>query len=783
MLEKHLKALEFDKILELLAQKAVCKEAKQRLLEIRPSTDIKEIQKLQEQTLCAQTLILRYDEPEFLLFGDISSIISRLELGAVLASKDLLCVAALLNTVWNVVGWSGNFEDMELILTKYLKELRPLKSLNETIVKAIRPGGEINNLASETLSNIRKKIADIKSQIRSELESFTRVPNVRKHLQENTVTVRNDRFVVLVKAECKGEIKGLVHDASASGSTLFVEPANVIEQNNGLKLLFAQEQREIEKVLKELSGCVYEQLGNVKNNYRLLILLDCILAKARLAIEMNAISPILVESGIIDIKGARHPLLPHKKAVPIDVGVGGNFSVLVITGPNTGGKTVALKTIGLLTVMAMSGLMLPAKENSMVSVFSHVLVDIGDEQSIEQNLSTFSGHLKNIIEILKISEKKSLVLLDELGSGTDPVEGAGLAIAIFEVIKGRGARIVATTHYAELKAYALSNEGVKNASCEFDIAALKPTYKLSMGVPGCSNAFAIARQLGFPAEIIAIAGKQLTEKNVVFENVLRELNEIKNEMQEKIEQNLVLGKKLTEECSLVEKLKEELVEKEAAMRFDFKMKTDPIVATIEDTFNEVATQIHAAQKIDNRVKLEEFRNKIKGNLSAYKKFWGEENKALKNVEEVLRKGDLVLVKNLQKEGILVDAPDKNGVVVVRIGNLTTKLNILNLRKIKRLKIEKTYTSKTVKGVSKSTKKIENEIKLLGLAVDEALFELDKFIDEASAVGLHSLRIVHGKGTGKLRAAVHNYLKSCSVVKTFRLGFFGEGENGVTIVEL
>ncbi|GHV28819.1 endonuclease MutS2 [Clostridia bacterium] len=782
MLEKHLKTLEFDKILCLLEQMTTCEEARRKIKEIRLCTSLQEVQKQQEQTLCAQTLILRYSEPEILSFGEIHPIIARLEKGAVLSIKELLAIVMLLKTVQNLINWSKNFANLELILSKYFNELRSLKSLSDALEKAIASEDEISSLASDELARLRNKIAEVKAQIRADLDFFLHSPTTQKYLQEGIITVRNERFVIPVKIEFKNNIKGLVHDTSASGSTLFVEPIGVIEQNNRLKELVSEERKEIERILCELSDQVLEQLENVKNNHRLLIFLDVILAKGRLAIAMDAFSPVLAENGVVDLKGARHPLLPKETAVPIDIRVGSDFSTLVVTGPNTGGKTVALKTVGLLILMAMSGLAIPAKEGSVISVFSHVLVDLGDEQSIEQNLSTFSGHMKNIVKLLEVADRKSLVLLDELGAGTDPIEGAGLAIAVLEELHKRGAKVIATTHYAELKTYALGSSGVENASCEFDVETLTPTYKFSIGIPGRSNAFAIAQRLGLSEMIVKRAKESLGENSIVFEDVLQELDKIKVELQSKIEHTQILEKELCERQSQVKSFEQNLREKENQMAADFKAKTDPVMKLIEETFDKVASEIREIQKEGNLEKLEELRNKVRSNLSGYKRLWENNRVTVSDLDANLKKGDLVIIKSLQKEGFLINAPDKNGMASVKSGNMTTKLNVSDLEKIEKFTEKNPNKTSAVRGF-KASKRAGDELKLLGLTVDEALDSLDKFLDDAAMFGLHSLRIVHGKGTGKLRKAVHEYLRTCSMIKGFRLGLFGEGEDGVTIVEL
>ncbi|MDR2817595.1 MAG: endonuclease MutS2 [Oscillospiraceae bacterium] len=782
MVEKYLKTLEFDEVLRLLEQMATCEETKQKIKEIRPCVSLQGVQKQQEQTSCAQTLILRYNEPEILPFGEIHPIVARLEKGATLSAGELLAVGMLLKTVQNLISWSKNFDGPELILSKYFNELRSLRSLSDTIGKAIVSEDEISSSASDELAKLRSEIVEVKAQIRADLDFFLRSPTIQKSLQQGIVTVRNERFVIPVKTECKNDIKGLVHDVSASGSTLFVEPIGVVKQNNRLKELVSKERKEIERILRELSDQAFEQLENIQNNHRLLIFLDVIMAKARLAIAMDASPPILVENGTVDLKGARHPLLPKEVAVPIDIRVGSDFSTLVITGPNTGGKTVALKTVGLLILMTMSGLAIPAKEGSVTSVFSQILVDLGDEQSIEQNLSTFSGHVKNIVKILEVADGKSLVLLDELGAGTDPVEGAGLAIAILEELRKRGTRVIATTHYAELKAYALSSDGVENASCEFDLKTLTPTYKFSIGVPGRSSAFAIAQRLGLSETIVRRAKESLDENSIIFEDVLQELDKIKVELQSKIEQNRILEEELREKRSQMESFAQELLSKENQMAADFKAKTEPVIKLIEETFDKVAVEIREIQREENLGKLEELRNRVRSDLGGYKKLWKGGGGVVSNLGAGLKRGDSVKIKSLQREGILINDPDKNGMVSVRSGNVITKLDISNLEKIGKATENFPILTKAVRGF-KASKRVGDEIKLLGLSVDEALDKLDKFLDDAAMFGLHNLRIVHGKGTGKLRQAVHEYLGTCSIVKSFRLGLFGEGESGVTIVEI
>ncbi len=540
--------LEFNKVLNSVAEQAIYSESKERILKLEPSTNFESVKKLLKRTETAMILCLRYGMPDMLQFKDMDIVLKKVEHGGIASLKELINILQMLRTARSLKLWYiksvQKEQEKEQEFDRTFNNLAELKTLYHTLEDAIISEDELSDKASPNLFNIRRELKRNANAIKEELWQFAKAPETRKYLQEGTVTVKNGRFVLPVKSEHQSKINGLVHEASTSGSTLFIEPEAAVGGNNKIRLLEAAEKEEIHKILRELSNKVLKDLEQLKNNWRLIMFFDILFAKAKYAIQINAINPVLTEDGKFNLMGARHPLLPQRATVPVDVSMLEETSTLVITGPNTGGKTVTLKTVGLLTLMAMSGLLIPVKEDSIVSIFENILVDIGDEQSIEQNLSTFSGHIKNLVQILKIADSHSLVLVDELGSGTDPVEGAGLAISILNELKNKGAKTIATTHYPELKVYALNTPNVQNASCEFNIETLRPTYKLILGIPGKSYAFDIAKRLGVEQRIIEDAKKCIDESKLRFEDVINKLNNTKQELQEKIDANDALRREL-----------------------------------------------------------------------------------------------------------------------------------------------------------------------------------------------------------------------------------------------
>lgn len=780
--------LEFNKVLNSVAEQAIYSESKEQILKLEPSTNFETVKKLLKRTEMAMILCLRYGMPDMLQFDDMDIILKKIEQGGIASLKELINILQMLRTVKNLKLWYIEFiqkeQEKEQKFNREFNNLAELKTLYHTLDDAIISEEELSDKASLNLFNIRRELKQNANAIKEELWQFAKTPETKKYLQEGTVTIKNGRFVLPVKSEHQSKINGLVHEASASGSTLFIEPEAVVSGNNKIRLLEAAEKEEICKILRELSNKVLKDLEQLKNNWRLILFFDMLFAKAKYAIQINAINPELTEDSEINLRGARHPLLPQEAAVPIDIAMPKETSTLVITGPNTGGKTVTLKTAGLLTLMAMSGLLIPAKEGSTVSVFKNILVDIGDEQSIEQNLSTFSGHIKNLVQILKIADSHSLVLVDELGSGTDPVEGAGLAVSILNELKSKGAKTIATTHYSELKMYALNTPNVQNASCEFDIDTLKPTYRLILGIPGKSYAFNIAERLGIEKKIIENAKKCIDEGKLRFEDVVNKLNNTQQELQEKIDANETLKKELEIERNKLKVIQAEAMQQKEELIEKFKAETEPIIEFLQKSLKHTATELEAIKEEENIKRLEELRTKFKTDIhSKLGKISFKNNKQnINNSKNNFKSGDTVLVLSLHKEGVLTSNPDKNGFVNVKLGNISTKISTLDLKLCKTQNLtNKISHFKTT--TSRISRKAATELHLRGLTAEEATAELDKFIDDAIISGLHSIVVVHGKGTGVLKSAVHNYLKSSRVVKSFRLGKYGEGEDGVTIVEL
>ena len=780
--------LEFNKVLNSVAEQAIYSESKEQILKLEPSTNFETAKKLLKRTEMAMILCLRYGMPDMLQFNDMDIILKKIEQGGIASLKELINILQMLRTVKNLKLWYIEFiqkeQEKEQKFNREFNNLAELKTLYHTLDDAIISEEELSDNASLNLFNIRRELKQNANAIKEKLWQFAKTPETKKYLQEGTVTIKNGRFVLPVKSEHQSKINGLVHEASASGSTLFIEPEAVVSGNNKIRLLEAAEKEEIYKILRELSNKVLKDLEQLKNNWRLIMFFDMLFAKAKYAIQINAINPELTEDSKINLRGARHPLLPQETAVPIDIVMPKETSTLVITGPNTGGKTVTLKTAGLLALMAMSGLLIPAKEGSTVSVFKNILVDIGDEQSIEQNLSTFSGHIKNLVQILKIADSHSLVLVDELGSGTDPVEGAGLAVSILNELKSKRAKTIATTHYSELKMYALNTPNVQNASCEFDIETLKPTYKLILGIPGKSYAFNIAERLGIEQKIIENAKKCIDEGKLRFEDVVNKLNNTQQELQEKIDANETLKKELEIEHNKLKVMQAEVMQQKEELIEKFKAETEPIIEFLQKSLKSTATELEAIKKEENIKRLEELRTKFKTDIHSKlgKISFKNDKQNINNGKTHFKSGDTVLVLSLHKEGVLTSNPDKNGFVNVKLGNISTKISTLDLKLCKTQNLtNKISHFKTT--TSRVSRKAATELHLRGLTAEEATAELDKFIDDAIISGLHSVVVVHGKGTGVLKSAVHNYLKSSRVVKSFRLGKYGEGEDGVTIVEL
>lgn len=782
-MDKNLKALELDKILNKLSEETAFADAKQMALELEPAKDIYTVNKLLKQTDAAYVLSGRFGSPSFGGITNVVNSLKRAQAGGCLTMGELLKTAETLRGIRGLTQWRDKSSGIETVLDNYFNVLTPNKFLEEKIFTSIVSEEEMSDSASVTLSAIRKKIKQTSQKAREILDKMVRSQTYQKYLQEPIVTIRDGRYVVPVKAECRGEVSGLVHDTSSSGATVFIEPMGAVEANNAVKVLKLKEEAEIERILYELSVAVGSYADDIINSYYTTTQLNVIFAKAAIAYKMKASMPVMNDKGIINLNKARHPLIDKERVVPISVCLGESFNSLVITGPNTGGKTVTLKTIGLLTAMAMCGLMIPAADESQLSVFLKILVDIGDEQSIEQSLSTFSAHMTNIIQILKETDNTSLVLIDELGAGTDPVEGAGLAIAILEQLREQGAKIASTTHYAELKEYALQSKYVENACCEFDVSTLRPTYKLLIGVPGRSNAFAISERLGMDKSLVDKARKLVSDESRQFEDVVQSLEDRRQTLDEKI--------KYAEMVTL-----QAQKDRENAQREIEQLKKQ---AQLElKKAREEASKIASATRASATALMDEL-NDLRKNKQLTPEEKAKLRASIKNMEEnadpvepgkentyklprPLKKGDNVLIFDIDKKAVVLEEP-KNNVVLVQAGIIKTKVQISNLRLLEENK--KTTIQRSAKRTVKSNAHVKavTEVDLRGMTATEAIMELDRNLDSATLSGIHQVTIIHGKGTGVLRKEVHNYLKGCKYVKSYRLGVFGEGESGVTIAEL
>ncbi|MCR5467658.1 MAG: endonuclease MutS2 [Lachnospiraceae bacterium] len=789
MNKKALNTLEYNKIIEKLTDYASSDGAKNKCKNLLPVTDREEIETAQKNTRDALNRIFKKGSISFSGVSDIRPSLKRLEIGSSLNTTELLRVNQLLTAAKRVKTFGRKERDdtPDDTLDSYFDSIEPLTPLASKIGNAILGENEIADNASPALSSIRKSIAGMNGRIHEQLTKIMNQSSTKTVLQDNVITMRNGRYCLPIKSEAKSSFQGMIHDQSSSGSTLFIEPAAVVNLNNELKELYLKEEKEIEKILAELSQDVFECTHELFVNYKALVTLDFIFAKGELAREHNASMPVFNDEGRIKLKAARHPLLDKNKVVPIDLHLGDDFSLLVVTGPNTGGKTVSLKTVGLLTLMGQAGLHIPARDNSELSIFTEVFADIGDEQSIEQSLSTFSSHMKNIVYILNHADDKSLVLFDELCAGTDPTEGAALAIAILNDLKSKGTITMATTHYSELKVFALSTPGVENASLEFDVKTLSPTYRLLIGVPGKSNAFAISGKLGLSQDVIEAAKSRINEDDSRFEDLLSDLEAKRIEIEK--QQNKINSYKID-------------IEKDRAALKSKQANLENQKATILKKANEEALQIlqdakkFADESIRNMNKygsmtapvseMEKERTALRSKISdrqdslSIKKKTAEKNH---NVPKNLKLGDTVLVMSMNVKGSVHTLPNSKGDLIVQMGILQSKVNINDLVLIQddvnttKKKFEKTSAGKIK--MSK-TQSVSAEINLIGKTVDEALAVLDKYLDDAYIAHLPSVRIVHGKGTGALRNAVHGYLKRQKHVAEYRLAEFGEGDAGVTI---
>lgn len=798
MNEKHLRKLEFDKVLGRLSEKASSAYAKERCLALRPSENIFEIERWQAETEEAFRYCVVKGRPSFGGLKDIRGSVKRTALGAELTMGDLLEIADCLHAASHLkeygkrdAGFNGVFEQLD----PRFEGLKPIRNLEIEINRCIISADEMADDASPALKKIRKEIINQESKIQSVLQNMVHSEAYKSVLQDQIVTIRGGRYCLPVKAEFKASITGMVHDQSSSGSTLFVEPMSVVQMNNTIAQLKVEETEEIIRILRVLGGMVDQEHEALLADFELLTDLDFIFARGALALEMDAVRPELNEKGIIELPGARHPLLDPKKVVPIDVRLGKDFKALVITGPNTGGKTVTLKTLGLLQIMGQSGLHIPTRDHARIAVLDQVFADIGDEQSIEQSLSTFSSHMVNIVEILKEVTPWSLALFDELGAGTDPTEGAALAQSIIDDLKKRRVLTAATTHYSELKVYALSTEGVENASCEFNVETLMPTYRLLIGVPGRSNAFAISKRLGLPEEIIHDAGELLEAGDVKFEDMISDLEMRRIEIEKEQEKIRALRAELSDLKQRADTEKSKLDQQKERILNDARSEAKNIVksakAEADDTISRMNKLIQKGGSYDMK-SLEQERSKLRNKLSEMEqsekeKEW-EKPTAKPVTAEALIPGTRVHLKGMDQICSVLKSPDSKGKVEVQAGIMKMQVKLSEIAAILEDKDELPRSSHQKERVRSTQDVIKSasfhpELDLRGLMTDEGVDELDKYLDDAYLSGIEQVRVIHGKGTGAMRNAVHNYLKRAPHVKSFRLGVYGEGDSGVTVVEL
>ncbi len=790
MNEKALKALEYDKIIDQLTAKASSPMGKNLCKDLKPCRDLEQIQTMQTQTKDALSRLFQKGTLSFHKVKDIRGSIKRLEIGSTLGIGELLDICSVLENTAKAKSYGRFDRETETCdsLDAMFQNLEPLTPLSSEIRRCILSEEEISDDASPGLKQVRRSMKITNDRIHSQLNSLLN-GSARSYLQDGVITMRNGRYCLPVKAEYKGQVPGMIHDQSSTGSTLFIEPMSVVKLNNDLRQLEIQEQKEIEIVLSDLSEQAAQYQEVLTDNLNILIELDFIFARAGLALEHNASEPQFNTDGKIQLKKARHPLIHKKQVVPIDIRLGDDFDLLVVTGPNTGGKTVSLKTVGLLTLMGQSGLHIPAGDHSVLSVFEEVYADIGDEQSSEQSLSTLSSHMTNVVSCLEKATDKSLVLFDELGAGTDPTEGAALAIAILSHLHRQGIRTMATTHYSELKVYALSTPGVENASCEFDVETLRPTYRLLIGVPGKSNAFAISSKLGLPDFIIEKAKEQISEQDESFEDVISKLEASRITLEKEqleIQQYKAeiesLKKQLEEKQEKFDARKEKIIREANEQAHEILREAKEYADQTMKTFHKFQKEHISTADVENeRQNLRKKMSKLEKNM-AMKPKKSQPGKRLRPSD--LSIGASVKIISMNLTGTVSTKPDAKGNLFVQTGIFRTQVHLSDLELVDEVVVNTPLMQRTRAGKIKMSKSanVSTEINLLGKTVDEAIAELDKYLDDAYIAHLSSVRIVHGKGTGALRKGVHNYLRRQKHVATYRLGEFGEGDAGVTIVE-
>lgn len=790
---KYSKALELDKIIARVADYVLCPQAKERLWKQPAAENATEEQWALQQTDTMTTLLLKNGSPRFAPVGEVEGVVHRAAKGGILSMAELLRCAAVLRNFRTLNEWYHLTEHDMLPVDDLFYGMTPQPVLEKQISEAILSEEEMADTASDELYQVRRKIRQVESSIRDKLESITKNANISRYLQDAVVSIRNGRFVVPVKAEFRGEVGGVIHDVSSSGATLFVEPTAVVEANAKIMQLRSQEAAEIERILEAFTNQIASMEQMFLFGYSCMLDIDVLLAKAKLALAQNATMPAVTEEGWFCLNKARHPLIDPEKVVPIDVALGKEYDTMVITGPNTGGKTVTLKTAGLLCAMAQHGLLIPAQAGSTVCHFADYLVDIGDEQSIEQSLSTFSGHIRNIVEILDKAAPNTLVLLDELGAGTDPAEGAALAVSIIEKLRKAGARIMGTTHYAEMKVFALETPGVQNASCEFDLESLRPTYRLSVGVPGKSNAFLISEKLGIPMDVIQQAKVHLSSDDKRLDSVLAQLEDLKIQLKARQDEIEQLKQDAADQLESARKKRDALIKQGETELEAARLKARNMAQEVQSNAYALLDEMRKLQKDE---KLSATQKAQRAREIARKEsdlLYGKTDVVHNVVKEFVplksvKVGQEVCIAELDQIATVVSLPDRNGMVEVRAGILRTKVALNKLCAPDKQKKEKPQGKKqpgrsaTVQR-SSSSRDARMEINLLGMTVDEALMETDQFIDHAVLNHMSTIYLIHGKGTGALRSAIQAHLRGHRNVKSFRLGRYGEGETGVTVVEL
>ena len=787
MNQKALRVLEYDKVIALLMEQATSDSGRELCKNLLPITDREQIEQAQRETADGLARIFRRGTLSFSGLKNPGFQMKRLEIGGTLNIEDLLMICRLLEIAKRAKSYSREVrEDTPAdSLDGLFADLEPLTPLCDEIRRCIISSDEIADDASPRLHSIRRSIRNINDRIHSAMNSLLNSAATRTYLQDAVITMRGDRYCLPVKAEYKNQVPGMIHDQSSTGSTLFIEPMSVVKLNNDLKEAFLQEKAEIEVILADLSNQVAEYTAQITQNYKILTRLDFIFAKAKLAKIHNGMPPVLNTEGRIHIRKGRHPLLDPKRVVPIDVWLGEDFHLLIVTGPNTGGKTVSLKTVGLLTLMGQAGLHIPAADRSELAIFKQVYADIGDEQSIEQNLSTFSSHMTNIVSILKKANRGSLVLFDELCAGTDPDEGAALAISILDQLRRRGIRTMSTTHYSEIKLYALSTEGVENACCEFDVETLSPTYHLLIGIPGKSNAFAISQKLGLSPKLIEDARSRISKENENFEDVIADLEESRRTIQKEQAEITRYRAEAEELKKQLEARQEKLNQSRDRILREANEQAAAILKEAKDTADETIRNFHKFGKAGiDAAALEKEREKVRKKMDAARQKASvvQKPKENTNVPKKLRLGDSVKVLSMNLKGTVHTLPDAKGNLFVQMGILRYQVNIKDLVLLEDENPATARAPKTGAGKLKMSKtlSVSPEINLIGMTVDEAMSVLDKYLDDAYLAHLKSVRIVHGKGTGALRKAVQNHLRRQKYIAEFHLGEFGEGDAGVTI---